>query len=111
MLRIRVLPYLVLSLYLFYDSLISSIWDLLSSIELITAIILFYYSNRLLDVHELPKEPATSNPNILEGKTILVTGGNTGIGFEATCHFAKLGGNVVIASRNKTKVFEIVWKI
>jgi len=37
--------------------------------------------------------------DVLEGKTILVTGGGTGLGKSMATHFSALGANVVIASR------------
>ena len=37
------------------------------------------------------------------GKTILITGANSGIGFEATKQFAMLGANVIMACRNIEK--------
>lgn len=43
--------------------------------------------------------------NLLKGKTILVTGGGTGLGKSMTTHFSKLGANLVITSR-KLEVLE-----
>ena len=43
--------------------------------------------------------------NLLKGKTIIVTGGGTGLGKSMTTHFSKLGANVVITSR-KLEVLE-----
>lgn len=40
----------------------------------------------------------------LKGKTYLITGGNAGIGFEATKLLASKGARVIILSRNATKV-------
>ncbi|MGH0001734.1 SDR family NAD(P)-dependent oxidoreductase [Pseudovibrio ascidiaceicola] len=39
----------------------------------------------------------------LEGKTYIITGGNSGIGFEAARMLSKAGGDVVIACRNAEK--------
>ena len=39
----------------------------------------------------------------LSGKTYLVTGGNSGIGFEAAKYLGQAGGNIIIASRNLEK--------
>lgn len=50
--------------------------------------------------------------NSVAGKTVLVTGGNSGIGFEAAHILAVRGGaNVVICSRNLQRVNEAVEKI
>src|SRR5271166_1329319 len=39
----------------------------------------------------------------LSGKTIVVTGGNSGIGYEAALQFARKRANVVLACRNMGK--------
>src|SRR5512147_2958538 len=39
----------------------------------------------------------------LRGKTIIVTGGNSGIGLEAARQFARKGANVVLACRDENK--------
>ena len=40
----------------------------------------------------------------LKGKTIVVTGGGSGLGKAMTTYFLELGANVVISSRNKDKI-------
>ena len=42
-------------------------------------------------------------PGGLAGKTIIVTGGNSGIGFEAARAFAGRGAQLVLACRKGTK--------
>ncbi|MDN6610325.1 MAG: SDR family oxidoreductase, partial [Staphylococcus equorum] len=41
------------------------------------------------------------NFNDLEGKTVIVTGGNRGIGQEIAIDFAQLGANVIVIARDK----------
>lgn len=65
--------------------------------------------------------PTTTNPAIrnwtpgavpdLSGKTMLITGGNSGIGFEAAKILASHNANVVIACRNETKGRQALAKI
>ena len=47
----------------------------------------------------------------LNGKTILITGGNVGLGYEAAKDFARRKGNVVLACRNTEKGEEAVASI
>lgn len=44
----------------------------------------------------------------LTGKTYFITGGNSGIGFEAARHLGKAGGNIIIAARNPEKAARAV---
>lgn len=39
----------------------------------------------------------------LSGKSYLITGGNSGIGFEAAKYLGQAGGNIIVASRNPEK--------
>ena len=39
----------------------------------------------------------------LEGKSVIVTGGNAGIGFECCKDFVKRGGRVILACRDRIK--------
>ena len=51
------------------------------------------------------------NINDLTGKTILVTGGNSGLGFEAVKAFARKGAHVILACRSTIKGNDAVIKI
>lgn len=46
-----------------------------------------------------------------KGKTVLITGGNSGIGYYAALAFAKLGAHVIIAGRNANKIDQAVKSI
>lgn len=52
-----------------------------------------------------------SADKLLAGKNILITGGATGIGYEAAKECVKQGANVIIASRNEQKLDQAVEKI
>ncbi|KAK9482535.1 hypothetical protein V1527DRAFT_346251 [Lipomyces starkeyi] len=48
--------------------------------------------------------PITPPETNLKAKTVIVTGANTGLGFEASCLFLTLGASrVILAVRNDTK--------
>merc|ERR1712212_1080591 len=47
----------------------------------------------------------------LSGKTILITGGNSGIGLDAACLLGSLGANIHIACRSKERGEAAVEKI
>ena len=46
-----------------------------------------------------------------DGKTILITGGNSGIGYYAALALAKAGAQVVIAGRNPDKIEQAIKSI
>lgn len=46
---------------------------------------------------------SNSNKVSLSGKTVIVTGANTGIGYETALECAKRGGRVILACRDETK--------
>ncbi|KAF5307640.1 hypothetical protein FQR65_LT06695 [Abscondita terminalis] len=52
-----------------------------------------------------------SSPTCLVGKTAIVTGSNTGIGFYTSLDFAKRGARVILACRNVSKAEEAKNKI
>ena len=49
--------------------------------------------------------------NGIEGKVILITGGNTGIGAEVARQLAKRGAKVAVAARRQSKTDEVVTEI
>ncbi|WP_196892954.1 oxidoreductase [Aureivirga marina] len=52
----------------------------------------------------------TKMPN-QKGKNVIITGGNTGLGFQMSLEFAKKGANVIIACRNEEKGWKAVERI
>lgn len=57
-----------------------------------------------------PRQPAWEVPP-LDGKTVIITGGNSGLGFEAGLAMAKAGAHVILGCRNDDKGEEAVSKI
>lgn len=50
-------------------------------------------------------------PGTFKGYNVLVTGGTAGLGLEAALHFARLGANVIITCRSKSRGEEARQKI
>ena len=48
------------------------------------------------------------NPFSLEGKTIIITGASSGIGYQCAIDCAKMGAKVVAIGRNKDRLDEVV---
>ena len=49
--------------------------------------------------------------NVLDGKTFIVTGSNTGIGFSISEALASKGANVIMAARNQDKLDEAIRRV
>ena len=62
-------------------------------------LLVLYYVLRVYKVNGVP----CRSKQRLDGKTVIITGGNTGIGKEIALDLAKRGGRVIIACRNLPK--------
>ena len=62
-------------------------------------LLVLYYVLRVYKVNGVP----CRSKQRLDGKTVIITGGNTGIGKEVALDLAKRGGRVIIACRDTTK--------
>ena len=51
------------------------------------------------------------NKSSLRGKTYIVTGANTGLGFETTSHLVKRGATVILACRSEERANDAIKKI
>ena len=65
----------------------------------LTLLLILYYILRVYKVNGVP----CRSKQRLDGKTVIITGGNTGIGKEVALDLAKRGGRVIIACRDMTK--------
>lgn len=50
------------------------------------------------------------NPDVLKGKSVLITGASAGIGEQMAYHYAKMGANVLVTARREKKLQEVVAK-
>lgn len=55
-------------------------------------------------------DPESEMPN-LRGKTVLVTGGSSGLGRESVRQFAKHGAKVILAARNESRSMDVITSI
>lgn len=84
--------------------LIGSVLALLSSIGIYKFVSKQTKNKQLTDSADTQKENwTTANIPDLTGKVIIVTGGNSGIGFEAAKEFARKGAKTILACRNMDK--------
>ena len=81
------------------DSFKLLVSDLLYLSGFLGLLLLLYYILRVYKVNGVPCRSKLS----LGGKTVIITGGNTGIGKEVALDVAKRGGRVIIACRNTIK--------
>ena len=56
-------------------------------------------------------EWVSTNLDSQKGKTVIITGANSGIGFYTALGLAKLGANVIVAGRNKERIDEAIQAI
>ncbi|TMW65990.1 hypothetical protein Poli38472_003755 [Pythium oligandrum] len=61
--------------------------------------------------HVVPKKWEASRIQSLKNKLAVITGGNTGIGYETALQLARHGANVVLACRNESKGTEAIKKL
>lgn len=65
----------------------------------------------LIKIYYVAKKRWCTSKVCLNGKTVLVTGANTGIGYETALEFAKRGARVILACRDLKKAAEAKDKI
>ena len=81
------------------DTLKILLFNPLYILGLLALLLILYYIFRVYKVNGVP----CRSRQRLDGKTVIITGGNTGIGKEIALDLAKRGGRVIIACRDMTK--------
>ncbi|KAL8198964.1 UNVERIFIED_CONTAM: Dehydrogenase reductase SDR member 13 [Gekko kuhli] len=76
----------------------------LSGLALLAGLYVWLYYNFL-------RGPKCRNETSLRGKTVLITGGNTGIGKETALDLARRGARIIIACRNKARAEAAIYDI
>ena len=81
------------------DTLKLLLFNPLYLLGFLALLLILYYIFRVYKVNGVP----CHSKQRLDGKTVIITGGNTGIGKEIALDLAKRGGRVIIACRDVTK--------
>ena len=81
------------------DKLKLLLFNPLYLVGFLALLLILYYVIRVYKINGVP----CRSKQRLDGKTVIITGGNTGIGKEIALDLAKRGGRVIIACRNMTK--------
>jgi NAD(P)-dependent dehydrogenase (short-subunit alcohol dehydrogenase family) len=77
-------------------------WATIAPVSTVLLVISAYFIVQTRRDDVAGPKPMTT-PNMLEGKVVLVTGANTGIGKQTVRQLAALGATVVLGCRNKSK--------
>lgn len=68
-------------------------------------------TQKFFDLFIRPDDPVFNKPDALTGKIAIVTGANTGVGYETTKQLSAAGAHVILACRNTSKATDAVVRI